>query len=64
MINRIYKRTIMINQKNKNVSVEDVESALRHYVRFHLKPGDVETVPELKRFLNSKDNEHSTAGKT
>jgi hypothetical protein len=43
--------------KGETVSREQVEDALRFYVRFHLKPGDLERVPQLKQFINSKNGE-------
>ena len=43
------------NLKNTYVAVEDVEDALRHYVRFHLQPGDLEAVPELTQYLQNSN---------
>jgi hypothetical protein len=43
--------------KKEMVSRREVEDALRFYVRFHLKPGDLDKVPELRQFINSKNGD-------
>lgn len=35
----------------KKITPEEVKELLRHYVRFHLKDGDLEAVPELRQFI-------------
>ena len=34
----------------------EMKAALRYYCKFHLKPGDLETVPELKNYMEFHDN--------
>lgn len=36
---------------NKQATRQELEAALRYYVRFHLKADDVAKVPELAQFL-------------
>ena len=40
----------------KTVTIEEVEAALRHYCRFHIKDGELEQVPELKRYITNNNN--------
>ena len=35
----------------QKVNREEVVAALKHYVRNHLKPGDLDKVPKLKQFI-------------
>ena len=46
----------MNNKEIKTVTIEEVEAALRHYCRFHIKDGELEQVPELKRYITNNNN--------
>lgn len=37
--------------KTKKASKQELEGALRYYIQHHLKPGDLEAVPELAAYL-------------
>ena len=37
---------------NTQQSREELQAAIEYYVRFHLKPGDLDAIPELKQYLN------------
>lgn len=38
--------------RSMNVTRAQAEEAIRYYVNYHLKAGDLEAVPELKQYLN------------
>lgn len=45
--------------ESKSPSRQEVEDALRFYVAFHLKPGDLEKVPELKNFITTTTSKNN-----
>ena len=42
----------IIGEAATALRADEVKRTLRHYVKFHLKPGDLEKVPELAAFLD------------
>ena len=38
--------------KSEQEKLRELTAALKYYVRFHLKPGDLERLPELKNYLD------------
>ena len=43
-----------IGNKKMKVTQDDVLVALQQYVKFHLKPCDLEAVPELRQFISKE----------
>lgn len=46
--------TFKMDTSNQAISREMAEEAIKYYVQFHLKPGDLEAVPELQQYLNHR----------